>query len=81
MIEKATDLQTVFTIVQNKYKINNILQLISLSAQEVHISADRSSGFRRDEATKIGRIIETHIFNYDANKQAFDLIKKDKSKS
>lgn len=81
MIEKATDLQTVFTVVQNKYKINNILQLISLSAQEVHISADRSSGFRRDEATKIGRIIETHIFNYDANKQAFDLIKNDESKS
>jgi len=81
MIKKGTDLQSVFNIVKKEYKINNLLQLMSLSAQEVHISADRRSGDRRDEAAKIGRIIETNVFDYDANQQAFDIIKNQTKKS
>jgi hypothetical protein len=74
MIKRGGDLKTRFDNVIKKRNNVNLLQLISLSAQDTHISGDPNNGRRRDEAARIGRTIEINIFDYDANIEAFDKI-------
>lgn len=75
MIGGAYDLEDIFEQTTKTYRVNNLLQLVSLAAQRAHTLGDPKSGERIDEASKIGKVIEHSIFNYQENLSAFDLIK------
>jgi hypothetical protein len=75
MIDSTYNLEDIFEQTTRQYRVNNLLQLVSLAAQSAHVLGDPKSGKRREEASEIGKVIERSVFNYQDNLNAFDLIK------
>lgn len=68
------ELKELFETIKRKYHLGDnglFLQVLSLTAQHLIAEEDPRSGAKRDEAIKIGKVIENGLYSYDINRAAF----------